>query len=34
MAERAKLLGGAFQAGPDPAGGWTVEATLPREVPQ
>jgi signal transduction histidine kinase len=34
MAERAKLLGGSFQAGPDPAGGWTVEATLPREVPQ
>jgi signal transduction histidine kinase len=34
MAERAKLLGGACQAGPDPAGGWTVEATLPREVPQ
>jgi signal transduction histidine kinase len=34
MAERAKLLGGACDAGPDPAGGWTVEATLPREVPQ
>jgi signal transduction histidine kinase len=34
MAERAKLLGGACQAGPDPVGGWTVEATLPREVPQ
>lgn len=34
MAERAKLLGGACEAGPDPAGGWTVEATLPREVPQ
>jgi signal transduction histidine kinase len=34
MAERAKLLGGACQAGPDPAGGWTVEAALPREVPQ
>jgi hypothetical protein len=34
MAERAKLLGGAFRAGPDPAGGWTVEATLPREVPR
>lgn len=32
MAERAKLLGGTCQAGPDPAGGWTVEATLPREV--
>lgn len=34
MAERAKLLGGTCQAGPDRAGGWTVEATLPREVPQ
>jgi signal transduction histidine kinase len=34
MAERAKLLGGACQAGPDPKGGWTVEATLPREVPR
>ncbi|WGX97942.1 sensor histidine kinase [Nocardioides sp. L-11A] len=34
MAERAKLLGGACQAGPDPLGGWTVEATLPREVPR
>ncbi|MFL6173681.1 MAG: sensor histidine kinase [Marmoricola sp.] len=34
MAERAKLLGGACQAGPDPAGGWTVEASLSREVPQ
>lgn len=34
MAERAKLLGGACQAGPDPTGGWTVEATLPREVPR
>jgi signal transduction histidine kinase len=32
MAERAKLLGGASHAGPDPVGGWTVEATLPREV--
>jgi signal transduction histidine kinase len=32
MAERAKLLGGVCQAGPDPAGGWTVEASLPREV--
>ena len=26
MAERAKLLGGACKAGPDPVGGWTVEA--------
>ena len=34
MAERAKLLGGACQAGPDPLGGWTVEATLPRVVPR
>lgn len=34
MAERAKLLGGACHAGPDPGGGWTVEATLPREVPR
>jgi len=34
MAERAKLLGGGCQAGPDPVGGWTVEATLPREVPR
>ncbi|TWG93458.1 histidine kinase [Nocardioides sp. J9] len=34
MAERAKLLGGACHAGPDPVGGWTVEATLPRAVPQ
>ncbi|WP_183098124.1 sensor histidine kinase [Nocardioides pelophilus] len=34
MAERAKLLGGACQAGPDPDGGWTVEATLPREMPR
>jgi signal transduction histidine kinase len=34
MAERAKLLGGACHAGPDPVGGWTVEATLPREMAQ
>ncbi|HEY0645958.1 MAG TPA: ATP-binding protein [Nocardioides sp.] len=34
MAERVKLLGGACEAGPDPAGGWTVEATLPRAVPR
>jgi signal transduction histidine kinase len=34
MAERAKLLGGALEAGPDPAGGWTVHATLPREMPR
>lgn len=31
MVERADLLGGACVAGPDPEGGWTVEATLPRK---
>lgn len=30
MAERARLLGGTCDAGPDPAGGWTVTAMLPR----
>ena len=30
--ERAKLLGGTFDAGPGPGGGWTVEATLPRRA--
>src|SRR5690606_33694405 len=30
MAERAKLLGGTFDAGPRPDGGWRVAATLPR----
>lgn len=30
MYERAQLLGGSLQAGPDGAGGWTVSATLPR----
>lgn len=30
MAERAKLLGGTFEAGPRSHGGWTVMATLPR----
>ncbi|WP_283138876.1 sensor histidine kinase [Rhizohabitans arisaemae] len=30
MAERAGLLGGTCQAGPDPGGGWTVTAELPR----
>jgi len=30
MAERAALLGGTFQAGPDKVRGWTVEAVLPR----
>ncbi|WP_098465280.1 sensor histidine kinase [Isoptericola jiangsuensis] len=29
MAERARLLGGSFSAGPGPAGGWVVEAVLP-----
>jgi len=32
MAERAKLLGGSCEAGPDPRGGWTVDAVMPREV--
>ena len=32
MAERAKLLGGTFAAGPSADGGWTVEATLPRRA--
>lgn len=32
MAERAKLLGGTFDAGPRPGGGWTVAATLPRRA--
>ena len=30
MAERARLLGGAFQAGPNRDGGWTVHAELPK----
>ena len=30
MAERARLLGGAFEAGPNRAGGWTVHAELSR----
>ncbi len=29
MRERISLVGGAVQAGPDPAGGWTVEAIVP-----
>jgi signal transduction histidine kinase len=29
MRERFSLLGGEVRAGPDPAGGWTVEATVP-----
>lgn len=32
MAERASLLGGTLRAGPDPDGGWTVDAVLPRTV--
>jgi signal transduction histidine kinase len=34
MVERAALLGGTCLAGPSPDGGWTVEATLPRQVPR
>ena len=30
MAERASVLGGSLQAGPDPDGGWTVDALLPK----
>jgi signal transduction histidine kinase len=30
MIERARLLGGTCEAGPDPGRGWTVTATLPR----
>ncbi len=32
MAERASLLGGTLQAGPDPEGGWSVDASLPLTV--
>jgi signal transduction histidine kinase len=32
MAERAILLGGTLEAGPNPDGGWTVTAVLPREI--
>ena len=32
MAERAKLLGGTFNAGPRPGGGWAVAATFPRRA--
>ena len=31
MAERAKLLGGTLEAGPNPDRGWTVQASLPRD---
>ena len=30
MIERADLLGGTVEAGPDPERGWTVTAVLPR----
>ncbi len=30
MTERATLLGGSLEAGPDPGRGWTVSAVLPR----
>ncbi len=30
MGERVGLLGGVFEAGPAPSGGWTVRAVLPR----
>ena len=33
MAERAKLLGGTFAAGPRTDGGWRVAAVLPRNGP-
>ena len=32
MAERAKLLGGTFDAGPSASGGWTGDATLPPQA--
>ncbi|WP_029429942.1 sensor histidine kinase [Blastococcus sp. URHD0036] len=32
MAERASLIGGSLRAGPDPAGGWSVDAALPSTV--
>ena len=32
MTERAALLGGSLEAGPAPAGGWTVHAVLPRKM--
>jgi signal transduction histidine kinase len=33
MRERTALLGGVLTAGPDPEGGWTVDAVLPRRGP-
>jgi signal transduction histidine kinase len=32
MSERAALLGGTLEAGPDRGGGWTVTAVLPRKA--
>jgi signal transduction histidine kinase len=32
MTERVQLLGGTLHAGPDPEGGWTVDAELPTKV--
>lgn len=32
MAERASLLGGVLRAGPDPTGGWSVDASLPHAL--
>ncbi|MEO1087115.1 MAG: sensor histidine kinase, partial [Acidobacteriota bacterium] len=32
LAERATLLGGRFEAGPGPDGGWCVHAVLPRSA--
>jgi hypothetical protein len=29
MRERVEALGGRFQAGPGPSGGWSVRATIP-----
>lgn len=34
MRERVALVSGTLSAGPDPAGGWTVEATLPIDAEQ
>ncbi len=31
MAERTRLLGGSFTAGPHPQGGWVVDAAVPRD---
>lgn len=34
MAERTRLLGGSFSAGPRPDGGWVVDVVLPLESPE